>query len=285
MTRGMSGFRMLVLMCFLAVGAVSGCAPPKDASGGAVDVEKAREEAPVSLTVFAAASLAEVFEAVARAFERRHDGVEVVLHLAGSQQLANQIRLGAPADVFASANWQQMQVAVEAGRIDPTVARPFARNRLVVVLPRGNPAGLARLQDLTRPGVKLVLAAEEVPVGQYTRRFLEDASRDSVFGVSFAEGVLSRVVSYEQNVRAVLTKVMLGEADAGIVYASDLAGFGPAEIGRIEIPPDLSPEALYPIAAVSDGPQSDLADAFVDFVCSAEGQDILAQYGFLAVPS
>lgn len=240
-----------------------------------------QEAAPATLTVFAAASLAEAFEAVAAAFEAERPGTDVVLNLAGSQQLARQLALGAPADVFAAADERQMQAAVETGRVAPGAPRPFARNRLVVVLPEDNPAGLARLQELARPGLRLVLAAPEVPAGRYAQAFLAQASRAPGFDAAFATDVRARVVSYEPNVRAVLAKVALGEADAGIVYASDLAGAAGARTARIEIPDVLNTVAVYPIAPVRDSAHPERARAFVDFVRSPAGQAILAQYGFL----
>lgn len=237
-------------------------------------------QAEVTLTVFAAASLANAFAEIAEAFEGQQEGVDVVLNAAGSQQLAQQLRLGAPADVFASADPRQMQAAVGGGRVDPEAPQSFAGNRLVVVAPVDNPAGLTRLQDLTQPGLRLVLAAAAVPAGRYSRVFLERAARDAAFGPAYEADVLARVASFEQNVRAVLTKVVLGEADAGIVYTSDLTGAPAAGLVQIEIPDAFNPLALYPIAPVANTDQPDLARTFIAFVRSPEGQEILKQYGF-----
>lgn len=272
--------RLLLLSGFVMLHLAAGCAPGEDAlrKASAADVEQT--ETRKTLTVFAAASLTEAFTTIAQTFEDRHHGVEVVLNLAGSQQLAQQLRLDAPADVFASANEPQMQAAVHAGRIEPDAPQIFARNRLVVVVPGANTAGLTRLQDLTRPGLRIVLAAEAVPVGRYARHFLEKASRDATFDSSYEQEVLANVASFEENVRAVLTKVILGEADAGIVYTSDLVGADADEVTRIEIPDAFNTVAFYPIAPVSDSAQPELAGAFVDFVCSPEGQEILSRYGF-----
>ena len=151
-----------------------------------------------------------------------------------------------------------------------------ARNRLVVVTPADNPAALHHLQDLARPGVHLVLAAEVVPVGAYTLQFLELANRR--LDRTFRSRVLANVVSLEQNVRAVLTKVVLGEADAGIVYASDLQGLD--AVHRIEIPDSLNVPARYTIAPLADSKQPGAARAFIAFASSPEGRAILEAHGF-----
>lgn len=253
-----------------------------DASLPARAAEAGEAESPVTLTVFAATSLAGAFGEIEQAFEVQNEGVDVVLNLAGSQQLAQQLRLGAPADVFASADVLQMEVALSARRVEAHAPVIFARNRLVTVVPRNNPAGLTRLQDLTREGLRIVLADDAVPAGRYARRFLRTASKDSAFGADFGSAVLARVVSFEASVRAVLTKVALGEADAGIVYESDLVDADPTEVARIEIPDRLNPVARYPIAPLVDSEHPELAAAFVAFVCSPDGRAILTRYGFAA---
>jgi molybdate transport system substrate-binding protein len=235
----------------------------------------------VNLTVMAAASLLDSFNDLGAQFQASHPGVEVKFNFAGSQQLAQQIASGAPTDVFASANQAQMEVAVKTSRIDGKLAKIFAQNRLVVIFPKDNPARLARLQDLARPGLKLVFAAKEVPVGQYSLNFLQKASEDPAFSADFESDVLKNVVSYEDNVKAVLTKVALGEADAGIVYTTDAAADPGAEVGQLAIPDALNVIASYPIAALSDGSHLALAQAFVDFVLSAQGQATLQKYGFI----
>jgi molybdate transport system substrate-binding protein len=244
--------------------------------------QAARE--PVELTVFAAASLAEAFTEIGQQFQAEHPGATVTFNFAGSQDLAQQLGQGAPADVFASANNTQMNVAIEAGRIVSGAQQTFARNRLVVIYPGDNPAQLTSLIDLAKPCDKcFVLADESVPVGQYSIQFLDKASADPAFGATFKEDVLKNVASYEQNVRAVLSKVVLGEAYAGIVYTSDITGDGASQVGRIDIPDALNTIASYPIAAVSDSAHAQLAQAFVDDVLGPAGQDILAQYGFIPV--
>ena len=148
--------------------------------------------------------------------------------------------------------------------------------------PANNPAGLTQLQDLAQPELHLILAAEEVPVGRYSQQFLDKASQDSVFGASFKAGVLGNVVSFEPNVKVVLTKVALGEGDAGLVYSSDVTPDIAEQVGRLEIPDDLNIIAAYPIAVGGDTAYPVQAQAFVDYVLSPAGQDVLAKFGFIS---
>lgn len=235
-----------------------------------------------TLTIFAAASLTESFTQLGDSFEAHNPGVDVIISFAGSQQLAQQLALGAPADVFASANLTQMQAAITSERIAANSVKEFAINHLVVVFPEDSPNPPGTLQRLAKPGLKLVLAAREVPVGQYSQQFLDQASADPAFGPDYKSMVLKNVVSYEENVRAVLSKVILGEADAGIVYQSDV---NPNEthLGQLNIPQALNVQAAYFITPVEDSSNSDLSQAFIDWTLSAEGQAILARYGFVPV--
>lgn len=276
----------LVVVMGLLVSLLLGCggatpATPAATVAAATPVaatEPAAEAEAVTLTVFAAASLTDAFSEIGADFSTANPGVTVVFNFAGSNQLATQIGQGAPADVFASANTAQMDVAVEAGRVDAGAPQIFVTNRLVVVYPADNPAGIAGLADLANPDTLLVLAAEEVPAGRYSLEFLDLAAADPAFGASFKDDVLGNVVSYEENVRSVLNKVALGEADAGIVYTSDLVGV--EGVAGLEIPDALNVLAEYPIAPLNDSAQADVAAAFVDLVLSDVGQGILAAYGF-----
>lgn len=233
------------------------------------------------LTVFAAGSLIDAFGALAEAFEGRHPGVDVTFSFAGSQQLAQQLGAGAPADVFASADTRQMQVAVAAGVVSPDAIRFFATNRMVVAVPPGNPAGLRTFADLGRPGLLIVLAAPEVPAGHYADMVLDKAAADPAYGPGFTRAVRANVVSYEATVRGVLTKVLLGEADAGVVYQSDVAARGAAGVGVLDIPRAFNVEAAYPIAPLLSSTHAEAATAFIDFVLSVDGRALLAEYGFM----
>ena len=233
-----------------------------------------------TLTVFAAASLVDVFEEMSSRFRSSNPDVQVILNFASSQQLAQQIIQGATADVFASADLEKMQAVIANDMVDPAQSYLFANNRLVVIYPADNPAGLGQLQDLARPGLKLILGAQAIPVGAYSLKFLELASQDPAFGSTFQLNVLNNVVSYEETVRAVLSKVALGEADAGIVYTSDV---GNSTVGTLHIPDSLNVLASYYIAPLIHSHQPDLAQAFIAFVLSPDGQQILQSYGLIPI--
>ena len=261
------GVLMLTLPILAACGSSS--------TGGATTA------APVTLNVFAAASLQAAFTKIGDQFHTAHSNVTTTFNFAGSDALATQINQGAPADVFASANTAQMDVVVKAGSVDGSKATTFAHNRLVAVIPKNNPASITTLQDLAKPGVKVVLAAKTVPVGGYALTFLTKASADPSFGSSYQADVLKNVVSYEADVKSVLAKVTLGEADAGIVYSTD-AQTAVDSTSTIAIPDALNVIATYPIGVVKKSASLSTAQQFVDYVNSADGQAVLAQYGFVA---
>lgn len=220
-----------------------------------------------TLTVFAASSLAVAFEDIGARFEEANPGTDVVLSLAGSQTLATQIINGAQPDVFASADIEQMNRVVERSPPD-TGPLQFATNRLVIVVAEGNPKMIQTVADLARDDLVVVLGAEEVPVGRYTRQVLA------------AAGVDVAASSQEPDVGFILTKVAAGEADAGVAYRSDLRR-GRDEVEAVQIPTDINVVARYPIAAWARGPKrSGLAYDFVEFVTSSEGRDALLQAGF-----
>lgn len=227
-----------------------------------------------TLTVFAAASLGEVFGVLGETFERAHPGVKVRFSFAGSQELRTQLEHGAPADVFASADTRHMDAARAAGLVDPP--RVFATNAPVIVVPSDDPGKVRSLADLATVK-RLVIGAPEVPIGAYTLQILERARGRA--GADFPARVQARVVSRELNVRQVLTKVTLGEADAGIVYRSDARSAG-ARVRVVEIPAEVNVLAEYPIAAVTRAPNRELARQWVALVTGPEGQAVLARAGF-----
>ena len=233
------------------------------------------------LTVFAAASLTDAFKTIGEQFGAANGGARLTFNFGGSDQLATQITQGAPADVFASANTKQMGVVITAGDIISGTQKTFARNRMVLVYPKDNPGKLAALNDLANPGLKIVLASKSVPVGGYALDFLAKASKLPEYTETYSPTVLANVVSYEDNVKAVLSKVALGEADAGIVYTTDAATVKDGSIGMLEIPDTLNTIAAYPIATTKNAKNADLAQKFVDYVLGPEGQKVLAQYGFI----
>ncbi len=234
-----------------------------------------------TLVVYAASSLTEAFTAIGEEFETRNTDVQVVFNFAGSQTLSTQIEHGAAADIFASADVSHME-RLQKENLVAEAPVVFAQNRLIVVLPAANPAGLQDLHDLARPDVRIVLAQENVPVGRYTRQMLDNLGTDAAYGNAYAKAVLANVRSEELNVRQVLAKVALGEADAGVVYVSDVAS-APAAVETLEIPAHANVIAEYPIALLATGKEQELARRFLAFVLSPSAQEILEQAGFQAV--
>ncbi len=233
---------------------------------------------PPQLTVMAAASLSSAFKELGSVYEQNHPGAQVNLTFAGSQQLAAQINSSAQADLFASASQSAMQTVIQTGHVQQAAAQLFARNKLVIIQPAGAPEPISSWNELDKPGLQLVIAAREVPVGAYSLEFLEKAQAAQT-DPDFSSRVLANVNSYEQSVNQVLTRVLLGEADAGIVYTSDTVG-KQAELIQVEIPDELNVIAEYPIAILNDSSQVLAAQEFIDLVLSAEGQAVLAKHGF-----
>jgi molybdate transport system substrate-binding protein len=227
-------------------------------------------------TIFAAASLSEVFQEAARQVTKK-SGYEYRFHFAGSQQLVAQIEQGAPADVFASADDRWMSYASEHNLIDGSAQR-FARNRLVVITPVANPGRVDKLEDLARSGVKVLIGIETVPAGRYARQVLAKLSNGSDYG----RRVLGNVVSQEENVKSIVAKIQLGEADAGFVYVTDVNSSLRGRVRVIPIPESANVIADYPIAFARSAPNREAAKAFVDYLLSTDGQALLARYGFLA---
>jgi molybdate transport system substrate-binding protein len=235
---------------------------------------------PRSLTVFAAASLTDAFMEIGKNFEAANPGVTVTFNFAGSQALRTQIEEGAPADIFASANTKEMDTLVTGSFVTDGTQKIFLTNKLVVILPANNPAALAKLEELAKPGIKIVLAAEEVPVGKYARQTLD--TMNGSFGSDFKDKVLANVVSNEDNVKQAVAKVQLGEADAGIVYTSDAVAA--PDLKTIEIPAELNVIAKYPVAALTKSANTDLANAFIEYVLAPDGQAVLQKWGFAPAP-
>ncbi len=240
-------------------------------------------EGDATLTVFAAASLTDVFADLEAALEAEHEGLDIVIQTAGSQSLVTQLQEGAMADVLATANTSTMDAAMENGLIAGTPV-PFTGNRLVIVTPEDNPAGITSLEDLAGEDIRLVMANADVPAGTYAGQALCSWSTSSAELEGSLEAIAGNLVSEEEDVRNVLAKVQLGEADAGIVYASDavasaLAG---SPLTVVKFPADVPVTASYPIAATASGNQ-ELANAFIGVLLSPEGQQLLASYGFTAI--
>lgn len=231
---------------------------------GSDDDKKDAKSETTTLTVFAAASLTKTFTEIGEKFEAEHDGVKVSFSFAGSSDLVAQIQQGAPADVFASADTANMDKAADDVEGSPV---NFATNVLQIATPPDNPAGISSLQDLAKPDVKVVVCAPEVPCGAATVK-VEDSA-----------GIDIKPVSEESSVTDVLGKVTANEADAGLVYVTDVTGAGDSVKG-ISFPESSAAVNTYPIAALSASKHADLADEFVDFVTGSVGQGILSAAGF-----
>ena len=227
--------------------------------------------------MLAASSLTDAFGELAGRFEDQNPGVEVKQSFESSSTLLTQIQQGAPADVFASASEEEMDTVVKENLTqgEPEV---FVKNREVVMVPKDNPAGIEDFRDVGKPGVKLVLAEEGVPAADYALEILDKA--DEEYGSGFQKDVLSNVVSREADVRASVNRVVVGDADATFGYASDYTPDVRDRVEVVTIPPDLNTIATYPVAALGDAKEPDLARAWVDLVTSDEGQRVLEKWGF-----
>lgn len=239
--------------------------------------------AAVTLNVFAAASLTESFNEIASAYHQMHPNVTIKPNYNGSQLLEQQIANGAPADVFASADITNMTKASDAGLVN--ASQVFVKNRLVVILPVNNPGNITSLKDLAKKGIKIDLEAATVPAGKYSRQALANLSKSPDYGTGYGSAVLSNVVSLEDNVKAVVQKVQLGEADAGFVYRTDVTTAVASKLMVIDIPDPYNVIAQYPIAVVKSSTHASDAQAFISFVLSSAGQAILAKYHFITVTS
>jgi molybdate transport system substrate-binding protein len=220
-----------------------------------------------TVVVFAAASLKDAFDEIGTQFEKANPGVSMKFNYAGSSSLATQIKQGAPADVFASADTNSMDTVTSAGGADGT-AQTFAKNRMEIIVAPGNPKHITSVADLVKPGVQVVVCASAVPCGRYAQQIFKKAN------------VTVKPVSEETSVSSVVTKITLGQADAGIVYTTDVRAAGSKAEG-VKIPDNLNVLADYPIVKVKGAPNGDGASAFIDYVMSPAGQKVLASFGFL----
>ncbi|MBM4257586.1 MAG: molybdate ABC transporter substrate-binding protein [Deltaproteobacteria bacterium] len=232
------------------------------------------------LVVFAAASLTEPFREIAKQLELAYPGLKVVYNFGGSSALRTQLEQGAHADVFAAADAIQIEQAKKNGIVQGDTP-VFAQNRLVVIVPLANPAKIKTFCGLGKPGIKLDLAHANVPIGNYSRQAIAKAS--TACGADFEERTLNNVVSEEENVKQVVTKIQLGEADAGIVYASDVTIRVNKDVHTITLDDAYNQIASYPIAVTAVAKSRNMAEVFVTFVLSPEGQVILGGHGFMPV--
>jgi molybdate transport system substrate-binding protein len=251
--------RKQILMVGVATGLLTACG-----GGGAAPATTLSGTA----SIFAAASLTDSFKALGTAFQAAHPGVTVQFNFAGSPTLVTQIEQGASADVFASADTTNMD-KIKADGFAAGTPQVFARNKLAIVVAAGNPKGITGLADLAKPGVIYITAAPTVPVGKYALQILANA------------GVRVTPKSLEADVKSVVGKIQLGEADAGIVYTTDVKAAG-TKVQGVSIPDSVNVIATYPIVEVKGTKNADLAKAFIAYVLSADGAAKLQSFGFLS---
>jgi molybdate transport system substrate-binding protein len=252
--------RVLLLVVALFVGACGG-------TGSGASTSPSSTSLSGYINVFAAASLTASFNAVGIAFHRASPGVGVNFDYAGTPTLLTQIEQGAPADVFASADTTNMDKLTADGFTSGS-SKVFAHNQLEIVVAPGNPKGISGLADLAKSGVIYISEAPTVPAGKYSLQALASA------------GVKATPKSLETSVTAVISKIELGEADAGIVYTTDISAAG-SKVQGVQIPAANNVIATYPLVAVKGTKYPDVASAFIDYVLSAAGQSTLATFGFL----
>ena len=250
--------------------AVAGCAPDDAGNSANAAPQGAGSSSGLTgdITVFAAASLTESFNQIGKDFEAANPGTKVIFNYGGSSGLATQINQGAPADVFASASPSTMKTVTDAGDGvgEPTV---FVKNQLVIAVPKGDPKGIKTLNDLTKPGLKVALCAEQVPCGAAAKKALAAADVDL------------KPATLEQDVKAALQKVKLGEVDAALVYRTD-AKAAAGDVEGVEFPESAGAINDYPIVVLANAPNKPVAQAFVEYVKGDKGQAVLTQAGFQA---
>ena len=253
--------------------ALVACGSNNDDSSGAASSGASGQS--TELTVFAASSLTAAFTQIGSDFEAANPGTTVTFNFGSSGDLAASIESEGTADVFASASGTYMDEV--SGKVGVSGRADFVQNKLVVITPTDNAAGIGNLEDLAKPGVQVVLAAEGVPVGDYARQALQTAGIE--------KAVLKNVVSNEDDDASVVAKITSGEADAAIVYLSDVTSAVASQVNAVQIADDVNVVATYPIAVVTGTSHADAAQAFVDYVTGSQGQATLADFGFLPPPS
>ncbi|HAE82201.1 MAG TPA: molybdate ABC transporter substrate-binding protein [Ktedonobacter sp.] len=267
-----SALLLFVMLCTLLLAA---CGGTTTGTGTATTTAK------TTLNVFAAASLTESFKAIVTKYQQAHPNITIKLNFAGSQILEQQIASGAGADVFASADQVNMKKASDAGLVGN--AQVFVKNRLTVIIPAGNPGKINSLKDLARKGVKIDIEAPAVPAGKYSLQALDKMAQSSDYGPAYESAVKANFVSQETDVKSVVNKVQLGEVDAGFVYVTDVTTAVTSKLKMITIPDNFNVIAQYPIAVTKSSAHASDAQAFVQYVLSSPGQDVLQQYHFIVL--
>jgi molybdate transport system substrate-binding protein len=272
---------------------VVGCSNPGSTTGPSATVEAsgaapsaapstAPGVRPAALTIFAAASLKNALAEAETAYETANPGTDLTVTTDSSAALETQIEQGAPADVFLAADTTNAQKLVDGG-FASSEAKPFAGNKLTVIVPTDNPAGIQSPADLAKDGVRIIAAGDEVPITKYATQVVEKLAAASEDPAAFQAAYAANVASKEDNVGQVVAKIELGEGDAGIVYVTDAVASD--EVTPIEIPADANVPATYAGVVVGASEHQDAAAAFLDWLAGPDGQTVLSSFGFLPPPS
>jgi molybdate transport system substrate-binding protein len=241
-------------------------------------------EEPKELTVFTAASLTGAFGEIGQMYKNQTN-IEVAFNFDGSQALRTQIENGAYADVFVSANKKQMNAVKNSGLMNNSSIIIFTKNKLSLIVPKGNPAKIGNLSDLAKPGLKIVIGTKDVPVGDYALQIISKLGNDSAYGPDYETKVLANVISQETNVNYVVTKVALGEADVGFAYVSDVTEELASKVDKIDIPDEYNIIAEYPLGILLESKYPGESKEFMNLVMSDEGKAAMEKYGFAPVES
>lgn len=245
------------------------------ASAGLADEEK-------ELTVYCGAGLTGAMTEIGAIYENSSN-MTIKFNFDGVPALRAQIEQGAYADVLVSANLKHMKALQSEGFIDNSTVKVFAQNKVAVILPNVNPANITGLKDLARPGVKILMGTRDLPAGDYALQVLDKLANDTEFGPTYRDEVLANVVSQETTVNRVVSKVALGEADAGFAFISDVSPQMVGQVKRILIPDEYNVVGDFPVAVLLQSKYPDQSLAFIDVIMSKEGQAILDKYGFIPV--
>lgn len=234
-----------------------------------------------TLNILAAASLTEVFADLEKGFEAQHPDIDLQYNFAGTSTLVTQVKEGLDADVFVSANTASTEELIQAGSIETDAAKVFAHNKLVIMVNKTSKVTIKDMEDILQEGVQVVIAEPSQPIGKYTEWMLDAIEEQELFTKDYKKLFLAHVVSMEESVKAVVSKVEMGEADVGIVYATDFTDKNEELVTRIEIPEACNQIATYELATLSGSRHSQMADEFVKYVLSLNGQEELLKYGFM----
>jgi len=234
------------------------------------------------LVVFCAASLTGAFGEMGQIYEDE-TGVDVILNFDGTQAIRTQVEQGAIADVFVSANKKHMDALMSEGFMDNDTVSIFTENRMVVIVPEDNPADIQSLSDLAEPGVMIIMGVKEAPFGSYALQVLDNLANDSAYGPEYRDAVMKNVISQETAVSSLVSKIALGEADAGFAYQSDISPELSEQVSKVEIPDQYNVVAEYPLGVLKESENPDEASSFIEFVISPEGREVLEKYGFMPV--